>query len=49
MCKACGGSGGVRCFACSGTGIMAPGPGDEPDASPRQARQVQMYEVSLVL
>ena len=45
VCEGCGGSGGVRCFACDGTGVLGPGPGEEAEASSpaamRRLRKVQ--------
>lgn len=47
VCEGCGGAGGVKCFACSGTGAMGAAPEDE-GSDPvsraemiRRARKVQ--------
>ena len=39
VCEGCGGAGGVRCFACDGTGAMA-STDDEANLSPAQQRKV---------
>ena len=40
VCEGCGGAGGVRCFACDGTGVMATSDA-ELDMSPEAQRRAQ--------
>ena len=45
VCEGCGGAGGVRCFACDGTGAMA-STDDEANLSPAQQRKVGTSETA---